>query len=109
MTELQHFIDGIAPNTIIEDDKGNSWKVKSRILSGNLMLIDSEVIFDKETSLDHISNTYSDEEKRNEATLKEKEKREQGIYWYLLVPTSKKNKQKPKPNGVLEIKTHHNT
>ena len=108
LTELQHFENGLSPSTIVFDKLGNSWSIKSRVFSGNLMIFYDEVVFENETSTEHISNIISEKEKRKEDALREKRKREQGIYWYFLVPTDKRNKGKPKPGSTLEIRTHYN-
>lgn len=108
LTELQHFENGLPPTTVVLDTTGNSWFVRSRVFSGNLMVFNEEVVFDNESSTEHISKVISDNEKRKEDALREREKRERGIYWYFLVPTDKKNNEKPKPGSTLDIKTYHN-
>lgn len=108
LTELQHFENGLTPSTHVFDKNGNSWLVKSRVFSGNLMIFDEEVVFDNEISTEHISKVISDEEKRREDARIEQGKRAQGIYWYLLVSTDKKQKEKPEPGSVLEIKAGPN-
>ncbi|MHA7944596.1 hypothetical protein ACJOV8_016075 [Formosa sp. 3Alg 14/1] len=106
LTELQHNENGIPPNTeIVDSETGKSWIIKSRALSGILLIADLETKFDCETELEHISNRYKNNKERETAIEKELEKRKNGIYWYLLKAKDKKQKDKPKIGTELTIKT----
>jgi hypothetical protein len=106
LTELQHYENGIPPNTeIVELETGECWIIKSRVLSGILLIADLETIFDCETELEHISNRYKNNKERETAIEKELDKRKNGIYWYLLKPKNKKQKVKPEIGTELTIKT----
>ena len=105
VSELQHQLDGLPPETILQDTKSEYfWVVKKRILSGILIINNSETYFDCETELDHLSMRFETETKRKEAIEKETQKRKDGIYWYLLKPHHKNQNEKPTSGSILEIK-----
>jgi len=106
LTELQHNENGIPPNTeIIESETGEFWIIKKRVLSGILLIADSETMFDCETESEHISHRFKNINEREIAIEKELERRKNGIYWYLLKPLNKKQQSKPKIGAELKIKT----
>ncbi|WP_405223789.1 hypothetical protein [Dokdonia sp. Asnod1-B02] len=109
LTELQHNENGIPPNTeIIELETEKSWIIKKRVLSGTLLIADSEITFDCETEYKHFSNSYKNMKDREITVEKEIEKRKKGIYWYLIKPANKKEQVKPEIGIKLKIKRHHN-
>lgn len=106
VTELQHKENGIRPNTeIIDLNSKIRWIITKRVLSGTLLISDSEIIFDCETEYEHISNSFKTEKDREIAIEKELNKRQNGIYYYLLRPENKKQKSKPLIGSKLKIKT----
>lgn len=104
LTEIQHYENGIPPNTeIIDLNTEESWIVKKRIFSGTLLIAKNEVFFDCETSSEHFSTVFKTIEDRQIAVEKELEKRKSGIYWYLLTPSTKNQKMKPDNGSELKI------
>jgi hypothetical protein len=104
VTKLQHYENGIPPNTrLISHRSAQKWIVKKRILSGVLLLNNSEVYFECETKFDHISQIHRTEIEKKNALNKEIEKRKNGIYWYVLEPLNKIQDAKPEINSMLEI------
>ncbi len=102
--ELQHNENGIPPNThIINEKTKERWIIKKRVLSGTLLIVDSETYFDCETEYQHISSQYKTKKDREIAIQKELEKRKNGIYWYLLIPENKKQKVKPEIGSIFKI------
>jgi len=105
LTEIQHSENGIPPNTkLINSESGDSWTVKKRVLSDNLMIVDSEAFFDCETEFESISQSYKTETDRQLAVGKELNRRKEGIYWYVLVPENSNQQTKPKIGSLLKIK-----
>ena len=106
LTELQHNENGIPPDTEIVDlNTETNWTVTKRVLSGTLLIADSEIMFDCETKSEHISNSYKTQKDREITVNKELERRKNGIYWYLIKPMNKKQKVKPEIGAELKIKT----
>lgn len=104
MTVIQHFENGIPPNTkVVNPDTDEYWIIKKRVLSGTLLVANSETYFDCETEFEHISNSYKTEKDRQIAVNKELNRRKKGIYWYLLAPESKNQKVKPETGSSLKI------
>jgi predicted thioredoxin/glutaredoxin len=105
LAELQHFENGIPSNTkLINSESEESWVVKKRVLSGTLLIADSETYFDSETEFEHISHSFKTDNDRQIAIDKELNKRENGIFWYLLVSERKNKKVKPDNGSSWEIK-----
>ncbi|MFB9095435.1 hypothetical protein ACFFVF_02815 [Flavobacterium jumunjinense] len=106
LTELQHNENGIPPDTEIVDLKTETkWIIAKRVLSGTLLIADSEIMFDCEIKSKHISNSFKTQKDREIAVEKELERRKHGIYWYLIKPIDKKQKVKPEIGTELKIKT----
>jgi hypothetical protein len=106
LTELHHNENGIPPDTEIIDLKTESkWIITKRVLSGTLLIADSEIMFDCETKLEHIRHSYKTQKDREVAVEKELERRKNGIYWYLIKPMDKKQNLKPEIGTELKIKT----
>ena len=104
LTELQHSENGILPNTkLVNNESGESWIVKKQVLSGTLLIADSETYFDCETEFEHISHSFKSEKDRQNAVNKELNRRQKGIYWYLLAPEYKNQKNKPEIGSFLKI------
>ena len=104
LTELQHSENGIPPHTrLINPETQESWIVKKRVLSGNLLAVNVEKIFDCETNFEHISHSYKTAKDKSKTINKELEKREKGIYWYLLAPETEKQTIKPEMGSYLKI------
>lgn len=104
MTELQHSVNGIPPNTKLFNPKTEEfWIVKKRVLSGTLLMTSSEVIFDCETEFEHTSSRFKTEKDKQIAFEKELEKRKIGVYWYLLVAENKKQTVKPEIGSLLKM------
>ncbi len=104
MTEVQHFENGIPPDTTVMNlNTEESWTIRKRVLFGHLLSADSEIIFECETELEHLSHTFITIKDRELAAAKEREKRENGIYWYLLAPLNKKQRVKPENGEILRI------
>lgn len=102
VTEIQHTLNGIKPDTVVLDVKtGESWCIKKRMLSGLLLTDNEEVYFECETKYDHISMSFANAEKRRDAISKELARRQKGIYWYVL--EGKNTKEKPKVGSHLYI------
>jgi len=106
LTELQHNENGIPPDTeIIDLNTETNWTITKRVFSGTLLIADSEIMFDCETKHEHFSNSYKTPKDREVAVEKELERRKNGIYWYLIKPTNKKQKMKPEIGVLFKIKT----
>jgi len=76
LTELQHNENGIAPDTEIVDlNTETNWTITKRVLSGTLLIADSEIMFDCETKYEHISHSFKTQEAREVAAEKELERR----------------------------------
>jgi len=104
LTEIQHSLDGLPPNTILMDPSSKqAWAVKKRVLSGLLMMADSEIVFDCETEFEHLSFAFKTEAERDKAFHNELEKRKQNIYGYLLTPTMDHSNVKPEPGSTLLV------
>nr|WP_293300338.1 hypothetical protein [Allomuricauda sp.] len=80
-----------------------AWAVKKRVLSGLLMMADSEIVFDCETEFEHLSLAFKTEAERDKAFHNELEKRKQNIYGYLLTPTMDHANAKPEPGTTLLV------
>lgn len=52
----------------------------------------------------HISKVFKNQKAREEAIKKELEKREKGIYLYIISPSNKKQMRKPVLGSVLDLK-----
>ncbi len=99
---IQHFENGIKPDTVVLDrETGEAWCVKKRMLSGILLVENKEVYFKCETEYNHMSMRFSTEEERQNAIDKECEKRKNGMYWYQLKGVN--TKEKPKVDSILFI------
>ena len=72
-------------------------------MSGTLLIADSETYFDCETEFEHISHSFKTEKDRQNAVDKELNRRKKGIYWYLLAPEYKNQKDKPQIGSLLKI------
>ncbi|WP_370000293.1 hypothetical protein [Winogradskyella sp.] len=106
LTELQHNENGIPPDTEIVDLKTETkWTIAKRVLSDTLLIADSEIIFDCETKHEHIRHSFKTQKDREIAVEKELERRKNGIYWYLIKRTDKKQNLKPEIGIKLKIKT----
>lgn len=106
LTELQHNENGIPPDTEIVDLKTETkWTIAKRVLSDTLLIADSEIMFDCETKYENISHSFKTQEDREIAVEKELERRKNGIYWYLIKRTDKKQNLKPEIGTELKIKT----
>ena len=104
MTEVQHFEQGIPPNTkIIHPKSRECWIVKKRVLSGLLLVDNSETYFECETEVEHISHSFRLPELREKAIQEELKKRSNNIYWYLLSPEIRTQKEKPGVGDIFEI------
>lgn len=104
MTELQHWQDGIPPNTkLIDPASGDTWLVKKRVLSGTLLVAGSETHFDCETEFTHISPSFKSVKDRQLAVDRELEKRKNGMYWYVLVAEGKNQTDRPSIGRVLRV------
>ena len=104
LTEIQHFEDGIPPNTkLIHLQSKTYWIVKKRVLSSTLSFANAEIHFNSETDIEYISHSFKTEKDRQKAVDKELQKRKKGIYWYLLSPNNKSSKTKPKVGSILQI------
>jgi hypothetical protein len=104
LTEIQHTLDGLPPNTVLMDPSSKqAWVVKKRVLSGLLMMADSEIFFDCETEFEHLSFAFKTEAERDKAFRNELEKRKQNIYGYLLTPTMGHSNAKPEPGSTLLV------
>ena len=102
LTVLQHRENGLPPGTMVIDHKtGNSWVVKKRVYAGILLAEGAEIFFDCETEFEHVDHVYKTEKARREAVKKELKKREEGVYWYLLVAVNEKDK--PRKGIILKI------
>lgn len=105
LVEVQHYQNGIPPNTKIFDCKTDeTWVVKKRVHHGILILNDSEIFFDCETDSIHVDNVFKNLEDREKAVEKELNKRKNRIYSYLIKPEKKKQKLKPEKGAELKIK-----
>ena len=106
LTELQHNEKGIPPDTEIVDlETTAKCTITKRVLSGTLLIADSEVMFDCETKSEHISHSFKTQKDREVAVEKELERRKNGIYWYLIKPIDKKQNLKPEIGAELKIKS----
>lgn len=106
LTELQHFEDGIPPNTrLIHSELKTYWIVKRRVLSSTLSFANAEIHFDCETEVEYMSHSYKTQEDRQDAIDKELYRRKEGIYWYLLTSDNKNLKSKPRTGSILQIET----
>jgi len=102
LTELQHFENGIPPNTrLIHSESKTYWIVQRRVLSSTLSFANSEIHFDCETEVEYISHSYKTQQDRQNEIDKELYRRKEGIYWYLLTPDNKKSK--PRIGSILQI------
>ena len=105
LTELQHFENGIPPNTkLINSKSEESWIVKKRVLSGTLLIAESEIFFDCETEFEHMSPSFKSDKERQALVDKELNRRKKGIFWYLLIPERKNIKIKPDIGSSWELK-----
>ncbi len=76
LTELQHNENGISPDTEIIDLKTETkWTITKRVLSGTLLIADSEIMFDCETKSEHISHSFKTQKDREIAVEKELERK----------------------------------
>jgi len=104
LTELQHSEHGIPPNTkLVDTETAESWIVKKRVFIGLLWVAELEPYFDCETEFEHISHSYKTEQERSMAVESERQKRENGIYWYLLAPANNQQRVKPELGSLLKI------
>lgn len=107
ITALQHQENGIPPTTrLMDSKKRDSWIVQKRVLSGILLINDSEIYFDCETTFEHINHSFKTEKARQKAIKEELERRKKGVYWYFLIPDPKNQQIKPEPNSLLKIIKH---
>ncbi|MFC4632492.1 hypothetical protein ACFO3O_01130 [Dokdonia ponticola] len=105
LTELQHNINGIPPNTeIIDLNTDETWIIKKRVHHGILILDKSEKYFECETDSMHIDSVFKTLTERKIAVDKELNKRKNGVYMYLIKPEKKKQKLKPEIGTELKIK-----
>jgi hypothetical protein len=111
LTELQHYENGIPPNTqIIDSNTDETWIVKKRVHHGILILDKSEKYFECETESMHVDSVFKTQSERKIAVDKELDKRKNSVYMYLIKPEKKKQKSKPEIGTELKIKKrHHNT
>ncbi len=85
LAEIQHHLNGIAPMSILQCmDSGFTWQVEKRVLHGDLIVHNQEVIFDKETAYTHIHRHFTSPEQLKRRMSTSLRKRKQGIYAYLL-------------------------
>lgn len=109
LTELQHNENGIAPDTQIVDlITETNWIITKRVLSGELLIADSEITFDCETKSEVIRHSYKTQKDREIAVEKELERRRNGIYWYVIKPLDKEQKDKPEIGTELKIEVTPN-
>ncbi len=107
LTELQHFENGIPPNTqLINPETNDSWIVKKRVYHGILILDGSEIYFDCETASMHVDSVFKNEADRSIAVARESAKRKNGIYVYLIKAEKKKQNLKPEKGVELKIKRY---
>ncbi|WP_196888828.1 hypothetical protein [Aureivirga sp. CE67] len=105
LAELQHYENGIPPNTeIIDLETENSWFVKKRVYHGILISDESETYFDCETESMQVDNSFSSLSDRKNAIKKELNKRKKGIYFYLLKFKTTIHKEKAKPEIGMKLK-----
>ncbi len=106
LTELQHSVNGIPPNTEITDSTSDeTWIIKKRVHHGILILDKSEKYFECETESMHVDSVFKTLTERKIAVEKELNKRKNGVYMYLIKPEKKKQKFKPEIGTELKIKT----
>ncbi|WP_426430076.1 hypothetical protein ACPX19_11115 [Winogradskyella sp. HB-48] len=106
LIELKHNLNGIPPNTEIIDCTTNEiWIVKKRVHHGILILDKSEKYFECETESMHVDSFFKTLSERKIAVEKEIDKRNNGVYTYLIKPEKKKQKVKPEIGTKLKIKT----
>ncbi|WP_460218286.1 hypothetical protein [Psychroserpens sp. MEBiC05023] len=104
--EIQHSEDGIPPETQVYNQTSNeTWIVKKRVFHGILILTNSEKYFECETETSHVDAVFANNLERSKAIEKELEKRNNGIYLYLIKPINKKQRIKPENGCILRIKT----
>ncbi len=90
LTELQHSVNGIPPNTEITDSTSDeTWIIKKRVHHGILILDKSEKYFECETESMHVDSVFKTLTERKIAVEKELNKRKNGVYMYLIKPEKK--------------------
>lgn len=104
LIELQHYENGIPPDTeIIDLNSETKWVITKRVLSGKLLNINSEIIFDCETKYEHLSYSFKTQKDQKIAISKELERRKNRIYWYFIKPMNNTQEFKPKVGSELKI------
>lgn len=104
LVEIQHNENGIPTDSeLFDQNRDQKWIVKKRVFHGILILYNSEVYFDCETKSIHVDSVFNSAEKRKIAVKKESDKRNQGIYMYIIASTDRKRKIKPEINSTLKI------
>lgn len=102
---LEHEENGIPPDTILKEKSGSiTWKIKSRILNGLLLINDKEITFNNETVINHISQHYSSPKQQEHALLNFIKKREDNIFEYMLY--TKPDNSKPLAGMILYMENY---
>ena len=84
IAEIQHFKNGIAPNTeVFNLETGVYWVIKKRVFSGILIASNSEKYFDCETESMHVDFSFNTLKQRESMINNEIEKKEKKVFIYI--------------------------